>query len=62
MHNISTRVVCVNGKHREPMGSCKYPLWYIQIGPFELEKKAYYAPSGAWFFFQNYAQNFAFVW
>ena len=52
MHNISTRVVCVNGKHQEPMGSCKHPLWYIQIGPFELEKKHIMLLAALDFFFK----------
>ena len=58
MHNISTRVVCVNGKHQEPMGSCKHPLWYsyiqsyIQIGPFVLEKKHIMLLAAVDFFFK----------
>ena len=50
MHNISTRVVCVNGKHQGP---CMYhPLWYIQIGPFELEKKHIMLLAALDFFFK----------
>ena len=50
MHNISTRVVCVNGKHS-----------YTQIGPFVLEKM-HIMLLAALDFFLNYAQNYALFW